>query len=183
MCVEFVLPCFSEYWQNASVRNQAHLLLAESGFFYRKAEMLNRMIEVKHKQNARKNMNIAIMRAENVRLLGKATEMKEVMQAEKFMAVMRATPIHVRSVIATDWRLQRSKHDTATSSDLTLSSSSDREYQPLRGHEATVYEMEVRSTTREQQEQEARHRQAMIQLDVQLVQKLETEDADSDREV
>ena len=152
------------------MRNHAHLLLAESGFFYRKAEMLNRMVESVHKQNARINLQAAIQRAQSVLELDSAggSGMKEITQAKNLLQAMKTAPQHVRSVIKVDWDIQRLKHDSATSSDMTQSSSSD---------------MEVRSTTMHEELVRSRHKQALIQLQVQIEQEKANRDIDSDSDI
>ena len=158
----------TEYWTNCSLRNKAHLLLAESGFFYRKFEMLNRMRDVTHQINAKKNLNSAILRAESILHLGDVRDMKEIAQAEIYLRIMKAKPSYKKSALSHDWGAQRHKLTDQSSSDLTDPLSSDPE---------------VRATTAAQEFQKVRHDQAKIQIQAQLAEEVDLLDADSDRDM
>ena len=114
----------TEYWNDStlSTRNRAHLMLAESGFFYRKAEMLNRMPELKHKINTKKNLVNAVLRAENIQTLPGAKALKEYTLAEEFMNAIKQCPMYQHETNNADWPTQSRLLPELTSSDATLSS-------------------------------------------------------------
>ena len=111
-----------EYWTSLpepDLQNKAHLLFGECGFFYRKAEMLNRMPDIKHKTNAKKNLMSAIQRCEEILYLPGIDDSIEFHLATEFLFRMKECRLYKQEQVKVEWPFQSKMLDTASSSDLS----------------------------------------------------------------